>query len=55
MCIKFVRTITIVFNRYNCDAHIAGHKENRGKPKPEYIINSEGGLYEVKTVKESAK
>jgi heme oxygenase (staphylobilin-producing) len=32
-------------------AHIAGHKANLGKPKPEYIISSEGGLYEVKTVK----
>lgn len=37
------------------DAHIAGHKANRGKPKPEYIISSEGGLYEVKTVKKSTK
>ncbi|MCH1625236.1 antibiotic biosynthesis monooxygenase [Ferdinandcohnia quinoae] len=33
------------------DAHIAGHKANMGKPKPEYIIHSEGGLYDVKTVK----
>jgi heme oxygenase (staphylobilin-producing) len=32
-------------------AHIAGHKANLGKPKPEYIVSSEGGLYEVKTVK----
>ncbi|MFM1652119.1 antibiotic biosynthesis monooxygenase family protein [Brevibacillus sp. B_LB10_24] len=33
------------------DAHIAAHKANLGKPKPEYIISSEGGLYEVKAVK----
>ncbi|MBY0097143.1 antibiotic biosynthesis monooxygenase [Mesobacillus maritimus] len=33
------------------DAHIAGHKAKLGKPKPEYIISSEGGLYEVKAVK----
>lgn len=37
------------------DAHIAGHKANLGKPKPEYIIRSEGALYDVKTVKESVK
>lgn len=37
------------------DAHIAGHKANLGKPKPEYIISSEGGLYEVKTVKKTEK
>ncbi|MBM6617946.1 antibiotic biosynthesis monooxygenase [Bacillus suaedaesalsae] len=29
------------------DAHIAGHKAKIGQPKPEYIISSEGGLYEV--------
>jgi heme oxygenase (staphylobilin-producing) len=33
------------------DAHIAGHKAKIGQPKPEYIISSEGGVYEVKTVK----
>ncbi|MFS0863171.1 antibiotic biosynthesis monooxygenase [Fredinandcohnia sp. 179-A 10B2 NHS] len=33
------------------DAHIAGHKAKLGQPKPEYIIDSEGGLYEVKAVK----
>jgi heme oxygenase (staphylobilin-producing) len=37
------------------DAHIAGHKANLGKPKPEYIISSESGLYEVKTVKKTVK
>lgn len=36
------------------DAHIAGHKANLGKPKPEYIVSSEGGLYEVKSVKKAA-
>ncbi|WP_404329985.1 antibiotic biosynthesis monooxygenase [Mesobacillus maritimus] len=33
------------------DAHIAGHKAKLGKPKPEYIISSEGALYEVKAIK----
>lgn len=37
------------------DAHIAGHKAKLGKPKPEYIISSEGSLYEVKTVKKAVK
>jgi len=37
------------------EAHIAGHKAKLGKPKPDYIINSEGGLYEVKTVKAAEK
>ena len=37
------------------DAHIAGHKANLGKPKPDYIVSSEGGLYEVKAVKAPAK
>ncbi|MBN6888955.1 heme oxygenase (staphylobilin-producing) [Cytobacillus horneckiae] len=36
------------------DAHIAGHKAKIGQPKPEYIIESEGGVYEVKTVKTPA-
>jgi heme oxygenase (staphylobilin-producing) len=35
------------------EAHIAGHKANRGKPKPDYIVNSEGGLYNVVNVKEA--
>ncbi|AXI08137.1 antibiotic biosynthesis monooxygenase [Oceanobacillus sp. 143] len=30
------------------DAHIAGHKANRGKPKPDYIISSDAGLYRVR-------
>lgn len=37
------------------DAHIAGHKANLGKPKPDYVVSSEGGLYEVKAVKVPAK
>lgn len=37
------------------DAHIAGHKANLGKPKPEYIVSSEGGVYEVAAVKTAAK
>ncbi|MGE8080777.1 antibiotic biosynthesis monooxygenase [Peribacillus loiseleuriae] len=37
------------------EAHIANHKANLGKPKPEYIINSEGGLYEVKAVKKAGQ
>ncbi|MEK3890372.1 antibiotic biosynthesis monooxygenase family protein [Bacillus sp. FSL K6-3431] len=32
-------------------AHLAGHKAKRGQPKPEYLINTEGGRYEVKAVK----
>ncbi|MED1954931.1 antibiotic biosynthesis monooxygenase [Brevibacillus centrosporus] len=36
------------------DAHIAGHKANLGKPKPEYIVSSEAALYEVKSVKKAA-
>ncbi|MGX6444515.1 antibiotic biosynthesis monooxygenase [Neobacillus sp. K501] len=37
------------------DAHIAGHKAKIGQPKPEYVISSDGGLYEVKTVKKAVK
>ena len=33
------------------DAHIAGHKAKLGQAKPEYIVSSEGGLYEVVAVK----
>ncbi len=35
------------------EAHIAGHKANLGKPKPEYIVSSEGSLYEVKAIKKA--
>ncbi|TWD96423.1 heme oxygenase (staphylobilin-producing) [Neobacillus bataviensis] len=36
------------------EAHIANHKANLGKPKPEFILNTEVGKYEVKTVKQPA-
>lgn len=32
-------------------AHIAGHKVKRNQPKPEYILNTEVTLYQVKAVK----
>ncbi|MFF3102781.1 antibiotic biosynthesis monooxygenase family protein [Viridibacillus arvi] len=31
--------------------HIAGHKANIGKPKPEYIIETSQNVYEVKATK----
>ncbi|MFB5087452.1 antibiotic biosynthesis monooxygenase [Psychrobacillus sp. PGGUH221] len=31
--------------------HIAGHKANIGKPKPDYIIESSQNVYEVKVSK----
>ncbi|MGE6256725.1 antibiotic biosynthesis monooxygenase [Heyndrickxia sporothermodurans] len=36
------------------EAHIAGHRANLGKPKPEYIVQSENGLYDVKAIKKAA-
>ncbi|PZD96428.1 antibiotic biosynthesis monooxygenase [Paenibacillus sambharensis] len=33
------------------DAHIQGHRDNRGKPKPEFIISSSVNMYNVKTVR----
>lgn len=33
------------------DAHIAGHKANMGKPKPDYLLNVEVSRYEVKAVR----
>ncbi|WP_428911522.1 antibiotic biosynthesis monooxygenase family protein [Niallia sp. Krafla_26] len=33
------------------DAHIAGHKANIGKPKPDYLISQEVKKYKVKAVK----
>jgi len=36
------------------EAHIANHKANLGKPKPEYMIQTEVGKYEIKAVKKSA-
>lgn len=35
------------------DAHVAGHKAEKGKPKPEYLIRMEGERYEVQAVKNS--
>ena len=37
------------------DAHIAGHKAKLGQPKPDYIISSEGGKYDVVAVKKAVK
>ncbi|KYD05492.1 antibiotic biosynthesis monooxygenase [Heyndrickxia sporothermodurans] len=36
------------------DAHIAGHKAKLGQPKPEYIVQSESSLYNIKAVKKAA-
>ena len=36
------------------EAHIAGHKAKLGQSKPEYLLNSEGGLYDVKVVKKAS-
>lgn len=33
------------------DAHIAGHKARKGLPKPDYIVSTDGGRYEVKAIK----
>ncbi|WP_026672184.1 antibiotic biosynthesis monooxygenase family protein [Alkalihalobacterium bogoriense] len=33
------------------EEHIAGHRANRGKPKPDHVLNFEHGLYEVKASK----
>lgn len=33
------------------DAHLEGHRQNRGKPKPEYVISSDHARYEVKAIK----
>lgn len=33
------------------EVHIAGHRAQRGKPKPEHIISSEMSMYEVKFAK----
>jgi len=37
------------------EVHMAGHKANAGKPKPEFYVSSEAGLYEVKAVKKAVK
>ncbi|MCU9612798.1 hypothetical protein OEV98_04450 [Caldibacillus lycopersici] len=33
------------------DEHIAGYIASLGNRKPEYIVHTEGGIYEVKAVK----
>jgi heme oxygenase (staphylobilin-producing) len=33
------------------DAHIQGHREGRGQPKPEFVLGTTVGMYEVQTVK----
>lgn len=33
------------------DAHLAGHRANRGKPKPDFLISTEVNTYEVQAVK----
>ena len=35
--------------------HIAGHKAKLGQPKPEYIVSSDGGRYDVVAVKTAKK
>lgn len=35
------------------DAHIAGHKANRGKPAPEYIVSVDVGAYHVASVRKA--
>ncbi|MEI7024221.1 antibiotic biosynthesis monooxygenase family protein [Paenibacillus sp. y28] len=36
-------------------AHLEGHRQSRGKPKPEHIIRSTHAMYEVKAVMEPHK
>ncbi|CAG7644094.1 Heme-degrading monooxygenase HmoA [Paenibacillus allorhizosphaerae] len=33
------------------EVHLEGHRQNRGKPKPEHIISTSHGNYEVKVIK----
>ncbi len=33
------------------DVHIQGHRDNRGKPTPEYVISTTVNMYDVATVK----
>lgn len=33
------------------DAHIQGHRQKAGQSKPEYIINSINGKYDIKAIK----
>lgn len=34
------------------EPHLEGHRQSRGKQRPEYIISSKSGHYELKAVKE---
>ncbi|WP_426445428.1 antibiotic biosynthesis monooxygenase [Paenibacillus sp. S-38] len=36
------------------DAHIQGHRQNRGQPKPEHIISVTVNMYELNAVREGA-
>ncbi|GGA32350.1 heme-degrading monooxygenase HmoA [Kroppenstedtia guangzhouensis] len=33
------------------DTHLAGHRANRGQPKPDFLISTEVNTYEVQAVK----
>lgn len=35
--------------------HIAGHKAKLGQPKPDFIVSSEGGKYDVVAVKKAVQ
>lgn len=37
------------------DAHIQGHRQNNGKPKPDYMISMAVNMYDVKAMKEGVK
>ncbi|WP_046215100.1 antibiotic biosynthesis monooxygenase family protein [Paenibacillus wulumuqiensis] len=37
------------------DAHIQGHRQNAGQPKPEYVLNATHARYDVKAVKGAAE
>jgi heme oxygenase (staphylobilin-producing) len=37
------------------DVHIQGHRQNHGKPKPEYVLSTEVNMYEVKARKEGVR
>lgn len=36
------------------DAHLEGHRQNRGKPAPDFIISSSSSRYDVKALKTKA-
>ncbi|WP_269778344.1 antibiotic biosynthesis monooxygenase family protein, partial [Rhodococcus rhodochrous] len=35
------------------EAHLEGHRQSRGKPKPEHVISVAHGVYDVKAVKKA--